>query len=296
MFKMSLVAMIFSSAFFIVGQALATSPPGVVDIFVTTSAYSYVDTYNVQNPFVPNVGIVKTVYVNGRVTDGDGVGTSFADGDLSYVELRLYREFVGSGCTTDVNDCYKTFCTVTPNSSTVLNYSCTIDVSYIADSTMSGGTHANEVWNAEVIVKDDTDQLASSIKTFEMQTLLALGIPTTLDFGTLTREQATTTQTNVEYLLTQQGNDVSSLLVSGGAMSCSVNGSIPIANLKWSLTDVAFDNPASTSLSGTPSNVGISLGTDDDVGLTKSLYYNIALPAVVSGTCSGTMSVEATPA
>lgn len=290
-----IATMVFVSGMVLsVGNVSASSPPGVVDIFVTTNAYSYVDTYNVQNPLVPNVGAVKTIYVNGRVTDGDGVGTGFADGDLDYVELRLYRELAGAGCMTDVNDCYQTFCTVTPNSSTVLNYSCLVEISYVADSTMSGGTHAGEVWNAEVLVEDDSEQLASSIKAFEMQTLLALGIPSTLDFGTLQREQATTNANNTEYVLTQQGNDVASVRVSGGSMTCSVNGTIPVSSIQWSLTDVGYGNPVATDLSGTPADVGLSVGTDDDVALTKSLYFNIILPEIVSGVCSGNMSIEAT--
>lgn len=280
--------------FYMVGGVWAASPPGVVDEFITTSAYSYINTYNIQNPLVPNVGITKTVYVNGRVTDGDGVGTSFADGDLNYVELRLYREFAGAGCTQDVNDCYQTFCTVTPNSSTVLNYSCMVEVSYLVDSTMSGGTHENEVWNAEVLVQDDSEQLSSLIKTFEVQTLLALGIPSSLDFGTMLREQATTITTNTEFTLTQQGNDVASVFVSGEDMPCSVNGIIPISSMQWSLTDVAYDAINTTDLSGTPTDVGLSIGTDDDGLLMKSLYFNIMLPAVVSGICSGSISVEAT--
>lgn len=282
--------------FYMVGGVWAASPPGVVDEFITTSAYSYINTYNIQNPLVPNVGITKTIYVNGRVTDGDGVGTSFADGDLNYVELRLYREFAGAGCTQDVNDCYQTYCTVTPNSSTVLNYSCIVEVSYLADSTMSGGTHENEVWNAEVIVQDDSEQLSSLIKTFEIQTLLALGIPSSLDFGAMLREQATTSTTNTEFTLTQQGNDLASVFVSGEDMPCSVNGIIPISNTQWSLTDVAYDDPSTTDLSGTPTNVNLSIGTDDDGLLMKSLYFNIMLPAVVSGICSGSISVEATSA
>jgi hypothetical protein len=274
-------------------QALANSPPGVVDIFVTTSAYSYVDTFNVQNPLTPNIGVVKTIYVNGRVTDGDGVGTGFSDGDLASVDLRFYRENAGSSCTPDPNDCYQAACTVTPNSETVLNYSCMVEVSYIADSTMAGGTHESEVWHAEVIVKDDFDQTGSSIKTFELETLLALDIPSLLDFGSLSREEQTTVSTNTEFVISQQGNDQADVSISGDDLTCSVNGLIPKADILWSLTDVGFGDPATTSLTSTPSNVGLNQGTDDDVGLSTSMYFNIKLPEVASGTCSGSTTISA---
>ena len=294
MFRGVVGAMIFSALISSVGNdARATSPPGVVDIFVTTSAYSYTSTYTVESALVPNVGISKQIYVNGRVTDGDGVGTGFADGDLDFVELRLYRENVGTSCTPDVQNCYKTFCSVTPNSGTVLNYSCMVEVSYLMDSTMVGGSHENEVWNAEVLVQDDADQLSASTQTFEVDTLLALLIPTSVNFGELTPGQITTSQTNTPYTVTQNGNDVASVMISGGDMTCTNNATVPVENIHWSLTDVGYADASTVALSGTPVNVGIAVGLDETAGLSKSLYFNLSFPTALSGTCTGSLSVDA---
>jgi hypothetical protein len=300
--RVSKLAILFTSVFFLGALSLcaplqrtarATSPPGVVDIFVNNAAYSYVDMFNTVTPLVPNVGVVKSVYVNGRVTDGDGVGTGFPDGDLDYVELRFYRANVGAGCESDVNNCYKTYCTVTPNSGTVLNYSCPIEISFLIDSTMPGGAYESDVWNAEVIVEDDTDQLASSIKTLEIDTILALNIPTSINFGELTRAQSTTSLNNVEFLMTQEGNGVASVTVSGTDMTCSVNGAITVDNIEWSLIDVGADSESSIPLTTSPVDVNLQIGTDDDVGYSDSLYWNVTTPDVVNGVCTGQLSVEA---
>lgn len=274
----------------------ATSPPGVVDIFVTTSPYSYVDTYNTQSPMTPLVGTTKSVYVNGRVTDGDGVGTGFADGDLQSVDLRFYRENIGSGCASDPNNCYQASCTVTANTSTVLNFSCAVSVSYLADSTMAGGAYPNEVWNAEVIVKDDADQTGSLIKQFEMQTLLALTIPPSVEFGALAPGDETTSLNNVEYTLTQQGNNVASVMISGTNMTCTGVGSIPVGNITRATIDVGATHASASSVTVTPTNAGLSIGTNDTGNLSQNLYLNLIMPVGVKGTCTGNLTVEAASA
>lgn len=281
---------------FVYQNIRAASVPGVVDIFVTTSSYSYVDTYNTQSPLTPLVGTTKSVYVNGRVTDGDGVGTGFADGDLQSVDLRFYRENVGVSCTPDVNNCYQVSCTVTANSSTVLNYSCAVSVSYLADSTMAGGAYPNEVWNAEVIVKDDADQVGSLIKQFEVQTLLALTIPTSVAFGTFAPGDETTSLNNIEYTLTQQGNDVASVMISGSSMTCTGVGSIPVGNMTRATIDVGATHASATSVTATPTDAGLSIGTNDTGSLSQNLYLNLIMPLGVAGGCTGTLTVEASSA
>ena len=291
--RVMLFLLAIATTFIVASNVLATSVPGVVDSFVTTSAYSYIDTYNLQSPLTPSVGTTKTIYVNGRVTDGDGVGTGFADGDLQSVDLRFYRENVGVSCTPDMNDCYQASCTVTANSSTVLNYSCTVNLSYLADSTMVGGSYPNEAWNAEIIVKDDIAQVGSLVKQFEVQTLLALDIPSSVDFGQFLPGEETTSLNNSEYILTQKGNDVASIMISGADMSCTSAGSIPIENIKWSTIDVGASHASATSVTTTPTNAGLSIETNDTGSLSKSIYLNLITSLGVGGACSGSLVVEA---
>lgn len=274
--------------------AWANSPPGVVDIFVTDTPYSFIDTYNTQAPLTPNAGTTKTIYVNGRVTDPDGVGSGFKDGDLRYVQLIFYRENKGVSCSEDVNNCYRTFCSVQSGDvSSQLEYSCEIETSHLIDPTTTGSQFENEVWQAEIITMDQMEHIASRIKKMEIQSLLAIGFPNSLNFGTLHREQATTSEDNTEYTLTQYGNTEATASISGTDMTCAINGTIPAENIKWSLQDVSYDDPSATSVSDTPTTTGILVSADSEEAENSKLYFNIALPNVVSGNCSGVISIEA---
>ena len=291
-----LLMSIISPVFIFSPVAQADSPPGVVDVFVTNLAYTYSNTYNDAAAFTPNIGAVKTVYVNGHVTDGDGVGTGFDSGNLESLILRFYRSTMGVSCDPDPNNCYYANCSVSANSQTVLNYSCEVNVAYLIDSTMPGGSYPNDIWNAEVIVQDDTDQIASQIKMFEIETLLAVTVPDEVPFGVLSPAQATTSQNNVEMVIAQAGNDVASLGVSGTDMVCSVNGTILVNKIEWSLSDVGAGNQLGFPLSTNQNDVEMSVGTDDDASLTDTLYWNVTLPTVISGECSGSITLNAVAA
>lgn len=288
-----LMVVLFCVPFLRSTQVQAASPPSVLSVFINNTAYQFSDVYTVSNPIVPIAGGTKAIYVNGRVFDEDGVGTGYGDGDLNTIELQFYRSNVGANCVVDNNDCYRVYCSVQAYLSDTINYSCFIEISYIIDSTMTGGTHEGEVWNAEVIAKDDAQMVDSTIKETEVNTLLALQIPSTLDFGTLTRVQVTNAATNTHYTLTQQGNDVASVQVSGGDLTCAVNGIVEVDKIEWALTDVGADSPASTPLTTSPVNTNISIGTDDDGSLSTTLYWNITMPDVVNGACTGSTSITA---
>jgi hypothetical protein len=276
-----------------ISPVLANSPPGVVDIFVTNYSYVFEDTYNTASPYTPSVGVSKTVYVNGRVTDADGVGSGFEDGDLRYVQLLLYREVLGVSCVEDVNNCYKTYCSVRSGDVTSeLEYTCAIETSHLIDPTTEGSPYENQVWHAEVIVMDRMDHLSTRIKKIEVESLLAVGSPNTLDFGVLAREEVTTVDTNVEYVLTQYGNTEATVELSGEDMTCSVNGLIPVENIKWGLEDVEFLDPSMTRLNHSEVASGAYLDADDTNVSMENLYFNIELPDVVSGSCSGSLSIK----
>lgn len=294
LFSLGYTSLILAGAFLLtVGSVQATSIPGVVDVFVTTSAYSYTDTYNISNPILPTAGTNKQVYVNGRVTDGDGVGTGFDSGDLKSVELSFYREVMGSSCLQDLNNCYRVFCTVTANSQTVLNYSCAVDLSYLADPTSPDSPYASQVWNAEVIVTDDIDQVATLTKTFEISAIAALSSPETVEFGALAPGEETSSTTNVEFTLTQQGNTQVSAEIFGSAMVCTGNGQIPVENLKWSTIDVGASHASATSLSAQPVDMSLTIGTNDTGTVSQNIYLNAIVPLGVGGGCTGDLTVNA---
>ena len=294
-FAFLLLIFLFSTTLFSINPARATSPPAVDDVFINDSAYSYTDTYTTSNPITPNIAATRTVFVNGRVSDADGVGTGFGDGDLASVDLRFYRSSVGAGCTADPNDCYLVSCAVSSNTSTILNYSCSIDLQYFIDATTASSPYAAQTWKADVLVTDDTAQTASLIKQTEVESILSIYIPTTMNFGARSNGEKSTVANNLNITYTQQGNTLGDLEVSGADIACSLHGTILVGDFKWSLTDVAWDDAPAQALTTSANQTNINIGTDDDTALTKNLYWNIKLPTVGNGTCSGTITINALP-
>lgn len=251
-----------------------------------------------------NAGTTETVTITGTVSDDNGVGTSFASGDLADLEGELYLTSLGTaGCaggSTDNNGCYFTngggTCSLgSVVDSTTLNYTCTFSMQYYADGTLTGATAPSDTWTASVKVLDDSTSNATSTQTFEVGTLLALSIPSTIDYGTLAREQSTTNTNNIEMSITQYGNDQADVEVSGTTMTCSVVGTITAGQQKWSLTDLSAGAGGVTALTGSAvdTNFGLGYRTSDSTALTKTLYWGIIMPAVASGTCSGTNTITA---
>lgn len=251
-----------------------------------------------------NAGTTESVTITGTVSDDNGVGTTYANGDISDIEGELYLTSLGvGGCasgSTDNNQCYFTNgaanCTLGAQvDTTTINYTCSFSVQYYADGTLAGAVAAADTWTASVKVIDDSSSSATSTQAFEIGTLLALSIPATIDYGTLAREQSTTNANNVEMSITQYGNDQADVEVSGGAMTCSVVGSIAVGAQKWSLTDLSAAAGGVTALSGvaTDTNFAIGYRTNDASALSKILYWNIVMPDVASGTCTGTNTITA---
>ena len=251
-----------------------------------------------------NAGTTESVTITGTVSDDNGVATSFASGDLSDIEGELYlTSLATAGCasgTTDNNQCYFTNgaanCVLGSTvDTTTINYTCTFSMQYYSDGTSTGGASAADTWTASVKVVDDASLNATSTQAFETGTLLALSIPATINYGTLAREQSTTNTNNQEMVITQYGNDGADVEVSGTTMPCSVVGTIPIANQKWSLTDLSAGAGGVTALSGVAvdTGFGIAYRTLDATALTKTLYWNIILPNVASGSCTGTDTITA---
>ena len=283
-------------------SAGVTNVTPVVDtVFINDTANARTTTYNDgTTPIVLTPGATKTIHVNGAVTDSNGVGTGYGDGDLTDVNVTFFRSDAtgGRNCTLDNNECFKTTaCTLSTNSATQIYYNCSINLESYTDSTSAGGPDSTKTWVASVQAVDDStaNNVNATINTAEVGTLLSLVIPGTINYGTLTRAQETNTSTNQEMTITQNGNDGADVTVLGTTMPCDVLGTIPIASQEWALTDVIYGDLASTDLTGeaVDTNFGISYRTNDATPLTKVLYWNIGMPAAVSGTCTGSNTITA---
>lgn len=270
----------------------ATSAPTIVSKFVSATANGMVDSY--AGGTIDNLvaGGVRTIYINGVVEDLDG------QGDITEVDVKFYRSGAGAGCTTSQNDCYIFDNCVLDTENVTSNqkrYNCSLNIQYFADSTSTGGEFPSEAWVVDVTVKDTLEGSSNDTSlTKDMQTLLALAIPTSINYGALSLNQGTTGATNVAQVISQAGNDLADVEVSSAqsGMLCTI-GSIPRANQQWSLTDVGYGGMGTTALSASATDTNLAVPYRHGNNPTQSLFWNILVPeSGLGGTCSGTVNVS----
>lgn len=233
----------------------------------------------------------KALYLNGVVEDLNGRD------NIATVRGVFYRSGVsgGSTCSADTASCYVVAnCTLSNNGdSNQKVYSCSMSLSYIADSTASGGRYPSENWIAYVYVTDNQAFDEDSSVTKEMGSLLSLNIPNSLAFGSLNLNSQTNAAGNSEMVVSQAGNREADVEVSmADPMTCT-SGSIPVNAIKWALTDVGYTHSDNTNLSSnsTDTNLFVGYGTAGTPSPSKTLYWNIGISDGLGGTCSGTTTI-----
>ena len=278
----------FSRAASVTSRVTITgSAPHVVEVHVNT-----VDSSSLSDATVitPTPGTTKTVYVNGLITDAAGVP------NISVMNATFARSGVTcalSGVNDDNNDCYhQAACTVgTENFVHQIPFSCSFAVAYYADAT-SGGTYSAGNWIATAHVQNLEALSDSASTTTEMNQLVAIDVPTTLDFGSLAPGESTTVDNNQAMLITQNGNVAVDVNVSGTAMSCSILGSIPQNDISYNLSDLSTGTAVTGSLV-TLTDFNLLTRTSDSTPMTKNLYWNLTVPLGASGSCTGSVTVTA---
>lgn len=235
----------------------------------------------------------KTYHVNGIIEDLNGRD------EITSVNLNLFRN--GQTCTgagdADNNYCYNvTGCSLRNEGGGDLNqkeFNCEVALQYWADSTSAGGVDAPGYWVAAIEMEDPAGTVADSTTQLEVQTVFAANIPSAIDFGALGLGDSTGSGTNVDQTITQNGNDVIDIDVSGTALSCDGVGSIPVGNVEWNTNDNGHSGAGATDLTGSGVGTSLSLGyrTDEVTPVTDILHWDIAIPSTgVAGTCTGTIT------
>ncbi|MFC1618029.1 hypothetical protein ACFL2B_01990 [Patescibacteria group bacterium] len=273
--------------------------PSIGTIYISDSQYGESHDY-VTSPTEPEPGIdlepggTQTVHINGRVTDANGV----ADAANWTLVGKFYRTSVTSSCSADDNNCYEFFswdCTTNVLDSTTFQYDCPIALQYYADATDAVSDYSGDKWTPFVYVSDGgLNDFGIGSYQPDMNTLLALTIPDTIDYGTLANDTATSFPSGTTEYQTyvQQGNDEADVEVSGNTLNCDA-GTIPVGNTQWSLTGVNYDDPGTNDLTGTPTTAAINVGYRTNGVVNKDLYWNIYVPFNVSGSCSGSATMTA---
>lgn len=235
----------------------------------------------------PSVGVSRRIYVTGVAEDING------DTTIATTSVVMYRTSKTNACTASMNNCYKNVvCTISTAYGSTLEaaYSCPIDIAYFADATGVGGRYVNDDWTAYVTITDSYGLVATSTKTVEVNSLLALSIPDTITYGVLNLGEETDSATNHEMVITQKGNTRADVDVSGGDMACALGGNIPVSNQRFNNSDIGYAS-STKILSSTSAAAGINVvwQESDTVLAMATLYWNIKIPGNgVQGTCTGT--------
>lgn len=282
------------SLFFLSNSPIAHatgSAPTVLSIFTGNSTSSVADDY-ITSGISLSAGGNTSVYVNGVVQDLDGAAT------ITAVNAVFYKNDVsgGTACTPDILNCVAVSCNLFDGADANQKiYSCGINLTFNATATDTSSPASGSQWLPYVTVTDGTDTGTSNGNNVEVNSLLAITIPGTIDFGTRSIDTLSAPENNVETVLTQRGNREADVEVSmATGMGCT-SGVFPLENLKWSLTDVGYSDASAFAISATPvdTNITIALGDATIPAPTKTLYWNLSVPFGVGGTCTGTTVISA---
>ncbi len=264
--------------------------PTILDVYVNEKSFTFSNGFQ-SGVIVPVAGGQKIVHISGHIRDTDG------GDDISVVKLKFYKTTNQDTCIVDSNNCYEVSgCSVradTGGDKDVLEYDCLVNLDYWADSTSAGGVTPSAQWIARVVATDDVGGTGAAYSvTQEVGTLLALTLPSNINYGTLLKGQKTDSDNNQELLIVQRGNDVADVEVSGSAMTCSGGGSIPIANQEWALSDI--DSGSGTDLTSLAVDTDLDVQYKTSMDVTRYLFWNIEIPLEgLSGSCIGTNTITA---
>ncbi len=223
------------------------------------------------------------------------------DTDIQNLTLTFFDNSASSLGAADDNNVHYT------NNSCSINYSygdqydvsanCTIPIWYYAN---------NATWNATILVTDNATLTDSNSTLISISTLLALGLPDSIDYGIV---NATSVSAQQIANVTNFGNTIFNLTLKGYgstpndnlSMNCTLgsNKNISINYEKYNLTAsndsalslVQFEgiylNLTSSSVTKTfnlPQRQNDTLVYVDE---TNATYWRIYVPKGVAGTCSG---------
>lgn len=292
--------------------SVTNAEPELSSIIVTDD-----DDFSHDNLITPEPGANNIIYIKGIISDANG--EDHIRSGVGSVAVSFYQD--GQSCAFDslgeiyTNNCYKSATTNHPTVSANANsagpcvidesygsslearFRCPISLAFNTNSSIAGGG-GSSYWVVSVKVLDEVGGAAmnaGTTTTTEIGLLTALDIEESISFGTMILGASTPDYEETAgntLVLTQNGNDVTTVRVSSDANMICSDGSIPISNIKWSLAPFVFQNGTSLTGTLTETNAVIDYWTSDSV--TKDeIYWGIQVPSSgVSGQCSGSITVS----
>lgn len=246
---------------------------------IAFAAIPTVGTVSVTNPISLNAGSTKEITCNATFSDADGWA------NVTSVNATLWDAISSTeGSVDDDNDHYtNSSCSIGTNTSTTeAPVVCTFNLQYYAN---------NSTWTCKINA-DDGNATGSNQTNTTVNSLLALNIPSTINFGTMSLGSTSTNTTENETVVENYGNIQIDVNLSGNDMSCNI-GTIPVGNIKYS----SVDNTSYTSMTAlTTSAVTLDLNVSQRTSTpsTKTTYWRIQIPNTgVGGSCTNTITFTA---
>ncbi len=230
----------------------------------------------------------------GTVTDADGYA------DIAAVGAYLFRTAAGTSTADNKNHKYSAYgdseCVPSNGSGNSEDYACTFAFEYYADPTDTGSPYASDDWTCELWPEDAVATGTPATDTIEVNSLIALGVTGTIDYGTID-PNTDTGSTNQTTTITNTGNRAIDPQISGADMSDGAN-TIPPSAQKYDASAFTY-NTGGTSLLSTPTIFDLELpqGSAGTVPVTDTIYWGIGIPdGTLSGTYTGTNTFTAAQA
>jgi len=278
------------------GLGFDTMPNITLNSLPTFQNISVDDSFSVPVQEIDLTPAVTTeVLCEGVVTEYDG------NSSLSNITAEFFDNTVSAYGANDDNNFHYS------------NSSCTMDLGYGNENETSFSCgfqvqyYSNSGnWNCTVRATDNISAFNIAANTSNINTLLALGLPDTIDYGTVNASAASAQR---EANVTNYGNVIMNLSLSGygstvgdgNAMNCSGGSitNISVGNQKYNLT---FSNESvmnSSQLDETYRNLTWNAtvnrfdlnfrqnDTDATVDAINSTFWRIFVPVGTSGTCWG---------
>lgn len=234
-------------------------------------------------------GSTYNVSWTSTITDLDG------NAEISGVTGKLYRSGVAEAesCTPDNNNCYAdAVCDLTSCSGNTCTATCTAGMYFHADATDTNSTMPSEYWRGWMEAIDthsDTGSAFSSINAPDVESLSALEIVTSIDYGLMLVGDSSAEQTT---LVTNEGNVILDLELSGDNMctdhpTCA-GSMIPVGQQEYSMTTFSYGSGTDLTSSAFRIQLNLAKPTTSPSNQTKNLYWRLGLdPGQSLGVYSG---------
>jgi hypothetical protein len=212
------------------------------------------------------------------ITDLDG------NAEISGVTGKLYRSGVAGAesCTPDNNNCYADdVCDLTSCSGDTCIATCTAALYFHADATDTNSTMPSEYWRGWMEATDthsETGSAFSSINAPDVESLSALDIVTSIDYGLMLAGDSSAEQTT---LVTNKGNIILDLELSGDNMcidhpTCA-GSMIPVGQQEYSMTTFSYGSGTDLTSSAFRIQFNLAKPTTSPSNQTKNLYWRLGL-------------------